>query len=220
MQGQMTGGLDHTLDKLSKQDLKELFKEAYKLLTKMNPREYKTDNITLKTLLLKVKDDVKLPAGKYKGEIVNGVPNGKGKATFNDGDTYNGEWINGKMEGVGVFKSVKNNASYSGEYRNDLFEGLGTYTHGSGEIFFGCYKAGGRHGPYQYTFKDGSIKFGVYENDKDHGPYLLVSPDKAETFFGQYVKGKEEGERRIYKLEKIQHFEMGDLVGEKTCSLI
>jgi len=33
---------------------------------------------------------------KYKGEISNGMPNGKGKLTYPDGSIYEGTWIEGQ----------------------------------------------------------------------------------------------------------------------------
>lgn len=40
----------------------------------------------------------------YSGEFKNGLPNGKGKYVWANGDTYNGEWKKGKMEGFGEMK--------------------------------------------------------------------------------------------------------------------
>jgi hypothetical protein len=37
--------------------------------------------------------------GLYKGEFINGLKSGIGSYNWKDGTIYNGEWINGKMEG-------------------------------------------------------------------------------------------------------------------------
>ena len=41
--------------------------------------------------------------GQYKGQMMNGKPNGKGHTTFKNGDTYEGEYIKGKREGYGTY---------------------------------------------------------------------------------------------------------------------
>lgn len=77
----------------------------------------------------------------YTGPIdVNKLPNGKGKAVFDNGDMYQGEFIHGKFEGhatylfaigdrfVGIFKD------------NNLYQG--TITKGNGDYFRGFFKDG------------------------------------------------------------------------------
>ena len=39
---------------------------------------------------------------KYIGEILNGVPNGKGIMYWNDGLKHEGEWKNDKADGKGI----------------------------------------------------------------------------------------------------------------------
>jgi len=40
--------------------------------------------------------------GKYEGYVENGVPNGQGTFTTKNGDKYEGEWKNGKKQGLGI----------------------------------------------------------------------------------------------------------------------
>ena len=41
--------------------------------------------------------------GKYEGEFINGKKNGKGIFYFNNGNIYDGEWKDGKEDGKGTF---------------------------------------------------------------------------------------------------------------------
>ena len=41
--------------------------------------------------------------GKYIGQVVNGLAEGKGIAYFNNGDKYEGDCKNGKADGRGIF---------------------------------------------------------------------------------------------------------------------
>ena len=39
---------------------------------------------------------------KYIGQILNGVPEGKGIMYWNNGDRYEGDWKNNEREGKGI----------------------------------------------------------------------------------------------------------------------
>ena len=41
--------------------------------------------------------------GQYQGEMLGGKPNGKGRTTFPNGDTYEGEYEKGRRQGYGVY---------------------------------------------------------------------------------------------------------------------
>ena len=63
--------------------------------------------------------EISMPDGTlYNGEIklINGLFyfDGKGKAMFNDGSTYEGSWEKGKMHGKGVYEWVKDKIKYEG----------------------------------------------------------------------------------------------------------
>ena len=40
--------------------------------------------------------------GIYEGELLNGVPHGKGIIKWESGDQYKGQWKYGKMTGFGI----------------------------------------------------------------------------------------------------------------------
>ena len=47
---------------------------------------------------------------------------GKGKETYPDGASYDGDWIEGKWEGVGTFRWADGRV-YVGEFKNDKQHG-------------------------------------------------------------------------------------------------
>ena len=61
---------------------------------------------------------------------------------FENGDKYEGEMNNGKMEGQGIY-TFKNGERYEGEFKNDMFEGKG-----------------------EYYWPDGTKKIGIFKKDK------------------------------------------------------
>ena len=49
------------------------------------------------------KQEIKYNDGKYIGQVVNGIKEGKGIFYWNDGDKYEGEWKNDKQDGKGIY---------------------------------------------------------------------------------------------------------------------
>ena len=61
---------------------------------------------------------------KYIGQVLNGVPEGKGVMYWDNGDRYNGEWKNDKKEGKGIYY-FSDGDKYEGDYKNGEKEGKG-----------------------------------------------------------------------------------------------
>lgn len=184
------------------------------MLTTCPARELLTTHETMRALLGKIKGSCKIEHGTYIGELVNDLPHGKGKATYNNNDTYEGQWFNGKRDGWGRFKwnspaSQYLNDVYEGNYCADLFDGLGTYSHAFGSIYYGTFKADRKHGPYYYSFSDGRSMFGQYEEDIENGPFVWISADKTTVKSGNKRNGHKHGEIRTYLLERIEQYEDG-----------
>ena len=61
----------------------------------------KIDNLNINNIN---KQAIKYSDGsKYIGQVVNGLPEGKGTWYGDDGDRYEGEWRNDKFEGKGIY---------------------------------------------------------------------------------------------------------------------
>ncbi len=60
--------------------------------------------------------------------------NGKGSATYSDGNKYVGEWKDGKRNGKGKYTFANGN-NYDGEWKNNKYHGKGTFTQANGANF-------------------------------------------------------------------------------------
>ena len=81
-----------------------------------NSENLKENEILFKT---KVYDD-----GKYEGEFLNDVREGRGIMYWFDGVKYEGAWKNDKAEGKGIIYYT-DGARYEGDFKNDKLEGRG-----------------------------------------------------------------------------------------------
>lgn len=62
---------------------------------------------------------------RYEGQFSKGFPQGEGLYTWSNGNTYSGEWFEGKRNGIGIY-TIKLNGQdsiQSGLWRNDSYLG-------------------------------------------------------------------------------------------------
>lgn len=55
----------------------------------------------------------------YAGQVKDKKMNGKGRMTYKDSNIYQGQWVDGKAEGKGVFVDKTNKTIYDGEWKAD-----------------------------------------------------------------------------------------------------
>ncbi|KAF5186177.1 Phosphatidylinositol 4-phosphate 5-kinase [Thalictrum thalictroides] len=123
----------------------------------------------------------------YVGNFKGLLPHGKGKYTWTDGATYDGEWDEGTMSGSGRFCWISG-ATYEGEVSGGYLHGFGTFIGLDGSIYRGTWRMNIQHGlgKKQYCNLDtyeGSWKEGVKEGS---GRYDWSAGD---TYIGNWKAG-------------------------------
>ncbi|KAJ4909300.1 Protein ACCUMULATION AND REPLICATION OF CHLOROPLASTS 3 [Raphanus sativus] len=90
--------------------------------------------------------------GLFKGRCQGRLPEGKGRLVLGDGSIYDGVWHNGKISGLGTF------------YFKRMETGGFISTKVTGEIFFGHFKDGWRHGEFLCVDVDGTRYSETWDN--------------------------------------------------------
>ncbi|MBC8306319.1 MAG: caspase family protein [Pelagibacterales bacterium] len=124
--------------------------------------------------------------GKYVGQTKDGKPHGQGTITWTNGDSYNGEWQNGKRTGYGnLIFTLDNGDKYIGELYNNLWDGQGTYIYKAGDKYVGGYNNGKMEGQGTYTWVNGDKYEGQHKDGirSGQGTYTYINGDK---FVGEY----------------------------------
>lgn len=142
------------------------------------------------------------PDGRvYVGAIKNNRPNGIGTMTFPNGDVFEGSWIDGCMDGEGVYRFYDANkdkfsSEYSGTFRKNIMDGQGKRVYADKTLYIGTWQNGMRTGNGACWFADGSYFYGIWKFDKMiRGIFHLSSGDifdgelKDDIFngFGKYT---------------------------------
>lgn len=97
-----------------------------------------------------------------------------GTGTFATGDyTYDGDWVEDKMEGVGTF-TFAGGATYEGEWVADRYHGLGKYTGADGSSYEGQWSEGKMHGQGTFVNAKGQKFAGQFFNGNGPGLTLVL----------------------------------------------
>lgn len=104
------------------------------------------------------------PGVYYDGEILEGRIEGKGIMIWADSSSYSGMWKTNMRHGKGTMK-WKNGNTYMGKFKNDEMT-KGTFLFANGDKYFGKYEDDKFHGKGKIFKKDGSVEAGVWEHGK------------------------------------------------------
>mgnify|MGYP003682047699 CR=1 FL=1 len=148
----------------------------------------------------------------YEGDFINGIKQGKGIFIWTDGDQYEGDWVNGEKYGKGVFTYASGN-KYEGDWVDGERDGKGVLTYASGNKYEGDWVDGSKHGRGIFTYKSGNKYEGDWVNDKMMGKGTFTWSD-GEQYDGDFNNGKMTG-KAVYLYANGNKYE-GDWVnGEK-----
>ena len=67
------------------------------------------------------------PRGSYQGDLIDGIPNGKGSSVTEKGVRYTGSWKDGKYHGKGVV-TLPTGEQYNGNFDMGRRHGSGVVT--------------------------------------------------------------------------------------------
>jgi uncharacterized caspase-like protein len=130
-------------------------------------------------------------AFKYEGEFNDGLKQGQGIYTWDNGDRYEGGFAQDRPDGRGKYQFANGDA-YDGEVKAGVIVGRGSYTTKAGDVFDGSFAAGKPHGIGVYRFASGERYEGELSQGVIHGRgrYLTQGGDRIEAPF---VQGKAQG---------------------------
>jgi hypothetical protein len=99
---------------------------------------------------------------------------------------YEGEWLNGEKNGVGLLIENMHNDVYIGQFKNNLKHGKGSYYWYHCDFYEGDYVSGKRTGKGYYKWLNGDTYEGEFFDSKKHGNghYKWFTGDE---FIGYYI---------------------------------
>ena len=145
-----------------------------------NFQEIKINNIN--------KQEIRQYNGRYVGQVINGLKEGKGIFYFNNGDKYVGDFINDKVEGKGICFYQTGNR-YEGDFRNDKREGKGIYYFINGNRYEGNFRNNEFDGKGIMYYHNGGRYEGDFKNGKFEGKGIYYH-NNGDRMMGNYLNNK------------------------------
>ena len=127
----------------------------------------------------------------FEGNFVNGKRNGHGVYTWANGVRYEGNWIDGNRTGKGIY-TWANGERYEGDFIEGIRTGKGIHTWSNGDRYEGDYADGKITGKGIYTWADGTRYEGDFIEGVRTGRGIYTWPN-GNTYEGDFVDQKENG---------------------------
>jgi len=124
-------------------------------------------------------------AGTYLGQCLQEMPNGRGEVSYYNGDSLQGEFKDGIVDGTGTYRSAAGNI-YEGGFQEGKRHGQGVYTWAQGSTYSGEWTDDQRHGNGVFTWSNGNRFEGEFRNNKRYnGTYITGSGRVYKCQLGQ-----------------------------------
>jgi hypothetical protein len=136
--------------------------------------------------------------GYYTGEQLNGKPHGKGMYVFNNGNWWDGNFVQGKLHGFGKQYYADAKRLDSGEYSHGMRVGKGKMQWESGDWYEGEWNDDGSHGQgQQYIAQYGRTDIGHFHNGKRKGRGRMQWDD-GDWYEGEWNENGAHGQGQQY----------------------
>jgi hypothetical protein len=124
----------------------------------------------------------------YEGETIDGKPTGHGIYTYANGNRYEGEFRDGKWNGRGI-ATFADGSRYEGEFHDDVLNGQGVITLANGTLYKGEFRGGKLNGQGVITYPSGAVYTGEFRDDMLNGHGAVTSASGTLTK-GEFRDGK------------------------------
>ena len=131
----------------------------------------------------------------FEGRFINGKINGKGIFTTIKGNKYVGDFVNNRLHGKG--KLTTKHVQYSGEFKNNKMDGNGKIIFNNGHKYEGEFRDNEINGKGIFTWQNGDVYEGIMLKGKMNGYGKYTYAANGQIYEGQFVNGIKRGEGKI-----------------------
>jgi hypothetical protein len=141
-----------------------------------------------------------------KGSKIKEYNNCYKTGKYSNGDRYEGEFVNGKFHGKGIYISYTG-AKYEGDFILGKYHGYGVINFPDGSKHSGEWKSGNRHGKGTLLHKDGTRFDGQWANDIRNGKgiYLYPNGSKVNTEYKDGVEINNLTNPKLFEVKTINY---------------
>lgn len=129
---------------------------------------------------------------RYEGEWSKGKKHGHGKLVMADGSFYEGQFMDGEIQGHGFRRWVSTKNEYTGQFVKGELNGHGIMMYGDGSRYEGEWVDNKREGEGKLISKDGTVYEGSFHNHRRHGEGKLMFSN-GDIYEGDWVNDLRQG---------------------------
>lgn len=149
----------------------------------------------------------------YEGDFLNRKRHGQGKMVYNSGGIYEGKWVKDDRNGLGKM-TYPDGDVYEGEWKDGYRDGQGIHKFSYGHVYNGLWVKDERNGQGKMTYRDGRVYEGGWKDNKENGLGTLRSQNGDIIFQGEYqngqkISGTRSGYFGVYEGEMDNGFKNG-----------
>jgi hypothetical protein len=130
-----------------------------------------------------------------EGRYTNGKVNGKGIFTTIKGNKYVGDILNNRLHGKG--KLTTRNVQYSGDFKNNQMDGNGKIIFNNGHQYEGEFRENQINGKGKFTWQNGDVYEGIMFKGKMNGFGKYTYASNGQIYIGNFVNGVKRGDGKI-----------------------
>jgi radial spoke head protein 1 len=123
---------------------------------------------------------------------------GKALAMYPNGDTYEGEFMDGIRESRGIYRYASSNEKYDGEWKHNMKHGIGRMTYAKAGEYNGFWENGRRHGEGVFTYSNGDVYSGWWKFGEKEGTGCYTFKSTGMKLYGDWTAGSISKGRWIY----------------------
>lgn len=128
----------------------------------------------------------------FSGRHERGQMSGHCTVVYEDGSTYDGDFIEGMYDGQGCLKTL-DGCVYNGGWKASRRHGHGVYCTSGGYRYEGEWVDGERHGPGRVVGVDRYILEGTFSHNDLEGEGMMKYPNKIIAYEGEFFRSKFHG---------------------------
>ena len=115
---------------------------------------------------------------------------GKAIAQYPNGDTYDGEFMDGIRESRGTYRYASKGEKYDGEWKINKKHGIGRMTYEKAGEYNGFWENGRRHGEGVFTYTNGDTYSGWWKFGEKEGTGCYTFKSTGMKLFGDWLNGQ------------------------------
>lgn len=143
---------------------------------------------------------------QYEGEWLDGKMHGSGRLLTNNGSVITGTWNHDVLNDHGRYVSPLGEI-YEGNWSNNHWHGIGVYKYYNGDVYRGEFRFGLRHGDGEFEyFATGDVYSGQWKNNQRNGHGTLTNNITGVTYEGDWYNGVLNG-KGIYEKLGMERYE-------------